>query len=309
MRIITFAARIMSTPTLWKITCMEQNFPGLWQLWFKHQCVTDGHSPEKGYHLEGKTKGDHDWKAARNALQKIQPDDLIVVALPWCRIGRIGKVLSKKVTDEDWDPLVPGDSDWKEGYMGRRIFVHWELEDAPDSPDVVAQLPEGVNLGRGTMTGIHHHLVEWFRVVIADQANWVGMVGRFGYERALSDYVALYPHRLKDGLEPYPNEKIREKVFADASRADVLLLDRDGKPVIVECKRESPDEGAVRQVRRYIKRLKELTGEQANGILVHGGARAVDGKVWREAEKPPRVAIFQYKLDVEFTPSCRVACR
>ncbi len=247
--------------------------------------------------------------ATRNALQEIQPDDLIVVALPWCRVGRIGKVLSKRVRDKEWEPLVPGDSDWKEGYMGRRIFVHWELEDAPDSPDLVAQLPEGVNLGRGTMTRVDHHPVKWFRGVIANQANWVGMVGRFGYERALSDYIALYPHRLKDGLEPYPNEKIRERVLADGSRADVLLLDADDKPVIVECKRESPDEGAIQQVRHYIKTLKNLTGEQASGMLVHGGARAVDGKVWREAQKCPRVEIFQYKLDVEFAPSCRVTCR
>ncbi len=289
---------------------MEDDYPGLWQLWFKYQCVTDGHSPHEGWSMEGgktKRERDRDWIVTRNALKEIKSEDLIVVALPRRRIGRIGRVLSTKINDKDWDELVPGDSDWKQGYMGRRIFVHWELESAPDSPDQVVQLPEGVSLGCGTLHRVHRP-VERLREVIADPANWVRMVGLFGYERALSDYIAHYPYRLKDGLEPYPNEKIREKVFSDGSRADVLLLDGDGKPVIVECKRESPDEGAIRQLRRYIKRLKDLTGEQASGILVHGGARTVDEKVWREAEKSLRVKIefFHYKLDVEFVPSCRV---
>jgi len=196
------------------------------------------------------------------------------------------------------------DSELEKGEMGRRISVHWELKDAPDSADLVVQLPDGVNMGRGTLTRIKHHDVEWFRNVIAEQKNWVGMAGRFGYERALSDYIALYPHRLKAGLEAYPNEKIREKVFDDNSRADVLLLDGDSKPVIVECKQESPTVGDVQQLRRYIMNLKNETGEKASGILVHGGARAVDKKVWCEAKKSPRIEIFQYKLDVDFVSSC-----
>ena len=127
----------------------------------------------------------------------------------------------------------------------------------------------------------------------------------FGYERSLSDYIALNPHRLKDGLQPYPNQKeIREKVFDDGSRADVLLLDRNGKPVIVECKQNSPTVDDVQQLKHYIKKLKKETGKQASGILVHGGARAVDKKVWLEAKKSPCVEIFQYKLDVDFVSSC-----
>jgi hypothetical protein len=254
-----------------------------------------------------------DWIVTRNALQKIQPGDLILVALPDRRIARIGRVLETKIRDEDWNPLYlyPGEpGEWERGYMGRRISVQWELDcGAPENPDQVVQLPEGVSLGRGTLRRVKHHKVKWFRRVIANPANWVGMVGGFGYERALSDYIAYYPHRLKPGLEPYPGEDVREKVFGDRSRADVLLRDGNdnGKPVIVECKLESPDAGDVRQLRRYIKRLKDETREQASGILVHGGARTVAENVWREANKSPRVEIFQYKLDVEFTPSSRVA--
>jgi hypothetical protein len=285
---------------------MENEYPGLWQLWFKKQCVTDGHSPEKGRKMVGgKTKGLGDWMMTRNALHKIRPGDLIVVALPDCRIGRIGEVLRKRVKDEEWDPLFPGDSDWKKGYMGRRILVHWENDQAPDSADLVVQLPDGINMGRGTLREVHTHNAEWFRSVIADQANWVSVAGRFGYERALSDYIAQFPHKLKPGLEPYPNEKIREKVFGDGSRSDVLLRDADEHPVIVECKQESPTKEDVRQLRRYIKNLKRETREQASGILVHGGARTVDEKVWHEAKGSPHVEFFHYKLDVDFSSSCR----
>jgi hypothetical protein len=285
---------------------MEDNFPGLWKLWFKNQCVTDGHSPEGGFLMVGgRRKRARDWIVARNALKEMQNGDLIVVALPGCRIGRIGKVLDMRVEDKGWDHLIDGDpDDWKNGYMGRRIFVHWELENAPDSADLVVQLPEGVNMGRGTLARVHHHPVEWFREVIANPANWVGMVSDFPYERALSDYIAKYPGRLKAGLELYPNQKVREKVLRYGSRADVLLRDSDGKPVIVECKRESPGQEAVRQLRRYISRMKTKPGEQAGGILAHGGARTVDEKVWREGAGRPHVEFFHYKFDVDFSPSC-----
>jgi len=250
------------------------------------------------------------WVVVRNALKKIEADDLIIVALPGRRVGRIGKVL-KQFADQ-WEPLVVGDKRYKDGEeQGRRIFVRWETEfGAPEEPDLVAQLPTGVDMGRGALTRVNHHKIEWFRKVIANPANWVRLIGLFGYERSLSEYIASYPDMLKPGLVPYtsqriPIKKIREYVFQDRSRADVLLRDGDAKPVVVECKQGSPDEQAIGQVRRYIKRLKDKTREQASGILVHGGARIVDKKVWIEAKKFPRVEIIHYDLKVEFVPSAK----
>jgi RecB family endonuclease NucS len=118
----------------------------------------------------------------------------------------------------------------------------------------------------------------------------------------LSDYIAHYPHRLKDGFQPYGPGKAREKVLDDDSRADVLLRGNDHRPVIVECKQEPPTTQDVAQVGRYIKKLNRLTGEQATGVLVHGGARTVDEKVWRQAQES-KIDIFQYSFDVQFAPS------
>jgi RecB family endonuclease NucS len=189
--------------------------------------------------------------------------------------------------------------------MGRRVLVRWDLKHSPDNLDLVVQLPE--EFARGgrypTLSRVHSRTIEDLQKVMADPENWVGLVGRFGYERALSDYIALYPHRLEDGLVPHPDTKIRERVFTDRSRLDVLLLDRREVPVIVECKQESPTVGSIHQLRGYIRRLRQEIGVRAQGILVHGGARKLDADVQREALKSPRVEIIQYRLDVDFSPS------
>ena len=294
----------MITPMLWKITCMEDDWPGLWHRWIRHQCVTVGYSPTWGYKLVGgKTKGERDWIKARNALADIEIGDVIVAALPGRRIGRLGEVIRKEIDEDRWNPIVPPSHDNADGEMGRRISIRWDLENSPDDLNDVVQLPEGFNLGRGTLTRVYRKPLRWFREVMANPANWVGLLGRFGYERALSDYIALYPHRLEAGMLAHPGTKIRERILSDRTRLDVLLIDRAGKPVIVECKQDSPTVDAIRQLRHYIRLMTKETGERSRGIIVHGGARKLHRSVWHEARKSPRVEIIQYKLDVDFAPS------
>jgi hypothetical protein len=295
----------MNAPTLWKIVCMEADFPGLWRQWFKHQCVAAGWSPSNGFRLHGKTENQRGWSRARKALIDVKVGDAIVVALRGRRIGRLGWVTEKAIEDNQWNPLVEKSSDWPAGQMGRRISVRWDLKHSPESMDLVVQLPEEFDRGgrHPTLSRIRSKTVEQFQKIMDDPGNWVGLLSRFGYERALSDYIALYPHRLEDGLLIHPSEEIREKVFNDRKRADVLLLDKDSKPVIVECKQESPTVEDVRQLRHYIQCLKKETGECARPILVHGGARKLHRKARLEAKKFPRVEVIQYKLDVDFAPS------
>ena len=279
----------------------------MWQRWFKHQCVAVGWAAEWGFRMEGKTKGGKGWSQARNALRDVQVGDVIVVALRSRRVGRLGWVTGKAIADDQWDPLVPRGPDYPDGEMGRRVFVRWDLQHSPDDMDLVVKLPEGFDLSSGerrpTLARVYSKTAKQFRNVMADPANWVGLLGQYRYEQALSDYIALHPHKLEDGLLPHPHKKIREKVFRDRSRLDVLLVDKEDRPVIVECKQESPTVEAIRQLRHYIKCLKRETGEPARGILVHGGARKLHPKVQREAKKSPRVEIIQYKLDVDFAPS------
>jgi RecB family endonuclease NucS len=132
-----------------------------------------------------------------------------------------------------------------------------------------------------------------------EPSNWVGL-SEFPYEKALSDYISAYSHLLEDGLLPHPNKKVRERVFRDRSRLDVLLEDRDEIAVIVECKQGQPSVDDVRQLRHYLKRFRREERQDARGILVHGGARKLREEVRRAAREKPVVELVQFSVGVNF---------
>jgi RecB family endonuclease NucS len=140
-----------------------------------------------------------------------------------------------------------------------------------------------------------------------DPSNWVSLLGKFRYEKALSDYIANYPNHLEDGLLPHPNSKIRERVFRDRTRLDVLLIDRSNNPVIVECKQHAPTAQDIDQLRHYMGLLREETGQLPRGILVHGGASKLPVELVAEARREPSVEVVSYALDVSFKPSVAYA--
>ncbi|MDZ4078508.1 MULTISPECIES: endonuclease NucS domain-containing protein [Hydrocarboniphaga] len=191
--------------------------------------------------------------------------------------------------------------------MGRRILVRWDLTVGPDNQDLVVQLPTGGTLSSGelrpTVGRVYSKTLDQFRREMNEPTNWISLIGAFSYEKALSDFIANYPGRLEDGLLPHPNSKIREHVFKDRSRLDVLLIDRQDRPVIVECKQHSPSPQDVQKLRHYIRRLKEETGQRARGILVHDGAAKLGRETVVEAMKKPVVEIVNYNLEVAFRSS------
>lgn len=293
--------------TLWKIACQEDVYPGMWQRWFKNQCVAVGWAGKWGYMLNGETKGGRGWSVARNAIKDMTIGDRVIVALHGHRIGRLGEITGKAIEDSQWDPLVPPGPKMPDGEMGRRIFVRWDLTIGPDDRDLVVKMPPERTFTSGelrpTVSRIHSRTFDEVRKVMDDPKNWISLLGRFGYEGALSDYIASYPHHLEDGLLPHPNARIRELVFKDKSRLDVLLIDRAEQPVIVECKQYSPSVANIEQLRHYIRRLEKETGQKARGILVHGGSRKLSSDVIREAQRNPLVEVVCYRLEVEFASS------
>lgn len=293
---------------LWKVTCKEDQFPGMWQRWFKHQCVAVGWANVSGFKLNGTTPGGKGWSTARNAIKKMEIGEyVIIVALRGHRVGRLGRITGKAINDDEWDPLVPSGPGMAEGEMGRRIFVRWDLTVGPEDLDLVIQLPEKqiFTIGelRPTVSRIYSKTLKELCNLMNDPSNWVSLLGKFGYERALSDYIANYPHRLEDGLLPHPHSKIRERVFKDRTRLDVLLIDRNDVPVIVECKQHSPCMEDLNQLRHYLRLLREETGSKVRGILVHGGAPKISYEMIMEARKKPLVEIVSYSLEVNFKPS------
>jgi Endonuclease NucS len=295
---------------LWKFYCMGDDYPGMWQRWFKNQCVAVGWAGIWGYRLNSKSIGkldnDHGWNLARPRIREIKKGDHIVVSLSDHRIGRIGEVTGTAVGDEDWEPLVPPSKDNPDGEIGRRIFVRWEMTTGPDDRDLVVKLPEGKRLNPGelrhTVAEVRSLELDDLRRAMNDQRNWVSLF-EFPYEKSLSDYIAAYPHRLEDGLLPHPNKKFRERVFKNGKRLDVLLEDRNEKPVIVECKQDGPTVSDVRQLQSYLSEFKNEEETEARGILVHGGARKLRPDVRQAARKRPRVELVQFTVEVNFSTS------
>jgi len=137
--------------------------------------------------------------------------------------------------------------------------------------------------------------------IMSDRKHWESLFAHFDYEKALSGYIATYPHHLEDGLTQHPNQKVREKVFKDRTRSDVILLDRDGTTVIVECKQGQPEPKDVDQLRRYLAHFFKETKLKARGILVHGGSKKLHADVEAAASKSPKIEVIQHRLEVEFS--------
>lgn len=293
--------------SLWKITCKEDVHHGMWLRWFRSQCVSVGWYSKWGFYLTGKRSKNHGWNRVRTVLQEIKIGDYIVVALPGHCIGRLGQVTGKAIEDTDWEPLVPPTRDEPDGGMGRRIMVRWDLTVGSDNRDTIIALPEGYRFTQGelrpTLSEIRSISLDKLKEVMSDPYNWVSLSSHFDYERSLSGYIASFPHRLEDGLTVHPNEKVRERVFKDKSRLDVILLDRNETPVIVECKQDQPSINDIKQLRHYLRRLQVETGQEARGILVHGGARKVRKEIIETANSKPAIELVQYKLEVDFSRS------
>ena len=295
---------------LWKIHCKEDEYPGMWRRWFRNQCVAVGYSSAFGFTLEGRSIA-RGWSITRKAIKAMEIGDYVVVSLQNKRVGRMGQITGKAISDDEWNPLVPVSNDLEYGEMGRRILVRWELTTGPESQDLIIQMPHDRSFQpptevRPTISQITSMTVDDLREIMNDEKNWVSLSGKFNSEKAISDYIAYYSHHLEDGLLPHPNKQVREHVFEDGTRSDVLLIDNAGIPVIVECKQYAPGINAIHQLRHYMEQLQVETEEEVRGILVHGGAQKMSKEVIAEAGKEPQVEIVSYSLKVDFRPSYQV---
>jgi hypothetical protein len=293
----------------WKINCMEDKYPGLWQTWFKEQIVAVGWPPDS-FPLHGPTN-ESSWRSARQNLLRIQPGDKVIVQLKNWRVGRIGTVLHSEIEDAQWTASVPAQGD-DIGEMGRRVQVRWDLTTGPLTPTFVAELPPEARpnprIWRMTLSPVPDAPFSLMAKALEEQENWVSLVPGFASERALSEYIAASPHLIEDGLVPYPSAAAREFVFPDRTRLDVLLLDKNENVVIVECKQGAPTAQNLAQLRGYMRNAEKLrtglkVGKNIRGILVHGGARKLSAEVRKDSKLAPQIELVQFSVSVGFTPS------
>jgi len=287
---------------------MENDYPGMWQRWYRNQCVAVGWHAKWGYPLSGEitaSKYVAAWTRARSAIKRIEIGDFVVVSLRGHRVGRLGEVTGKGIEDHQWDPLVPQTKQRPNGEMGRRIFVRWDLTLGPDKREDVVLLPEGRRFSTGelrpTIAEIRSQSLDDLKDAMQDEANHESLLAHFDFEKALSGYIATYPHHLEDGLTVHPDLKIRENTYPDRTRSDVILLDRKDRTVVVECKQGPPTVEAVQQLRRYLAHIKKENDIVARGVLVHGGSRKLHNDVIGAAAQTPRIEVVQHRLGVEFS--------
>ena len=106
---------------------------------------------------------------------------------------------------------------------------------------------------------------------------------------------------LEDGLTRHPSKKEREMTFPDRARADVILMDRYGRTVVVECKQGAPMTRDVARVVGYVRHLTDAGEKDVRAILVHGGATKLPHELRASQDM---VEFVQYRLSVGFS-ACR----
>jgi hypothetical protein len=298
----------------WRVHCHIGHHPGQWQYWYREQCCALGWPPpdprlkSKSWQYEGTTTQDHAWQTARSALKKMQKGDWIIATLPGHRVGRIGTIVDLEVKDEQWNPIVPPGKNCPTGENGRRIVVRWELTTGPDDLSKVVKLPLSARLNTGQLQGTVRNLpvssLDPIRKAMKDESNWETISAVFRHETALSDYLAVFPQRLENGLIAHPSEQVRERPYPDGTRSDVILLDRNSRTVIVECKQYAPTVPNLKQLERYMEWFNQQMPELGlpRGILIHGGSRRVESDV-RQAASMANIELVHHELRVDFATS------
>jgi hypothetical protein len=288
---------------------MEDRFPGLWQTWFLEQTAAIGWPPNK-YSIDARKK-ENDWRLASQIARRVQVGDKIIVQLSNHHVGRIGTVIAAHIEDDEWKETVPETKYLRQGEMGRRFDVRWDLTvgQIPISPSAIAKLPESARFTgptlRRTIFEVHPKLARSIEKALKDIKVWTTLQHRFASERSISEYIAAYPHRLEDGMVVYPNKKVREYVFQDRKRIDVLLLDKAERLVVVECKQGVPTKNDINQLCGYMSRAKNEISSSSiiRGILVHGGALKLSEEIRKYANKRPHVELVRFSVSVDFMSS------
>jgi hypothetical protein len=296
----------------WRVMCQTNHHPGQWQSWYRNQCCAVGWHPSgwkdvrgDGWSFDPGVRSDSKaWSAARNAMHGMRARDMVVAMLPGGRVGRIGEIIRVEADDEQWDPIVPPSSKIPFGENGRRIQVRWELGIGPSDPGTVVQLPDGMrNYGQETITRLNPERFQMIREVMQNEASWMPFHGTFAFEEALSDYIAVHPYRLEDGLILHPYvPSIREWAIAPGNRIDVVLYDKVGRTVLVECKQTGLQQIHIEQLARYLGQARGLYPEwgEPRGILVHGGSRHVSQE-FRVLASSLDILLVRHELRVDFS--------
>lgn len=297
----------------WRVMCQTNHHPGQWQSWFIEQCCAVGWPPPSrgngfnGYEFDlSKPTVNKAWATARNALHEMQPGHFVVATLPNGRVGRVGEIVRLAATDGQWNPIVKASGEYPVGENGRRILVRWDLTRGPRDANMVTKLPAGLrDNGIAAVSRLTPRRYAEILEAMGSPENWEPLYGTFAAEAALSDYIAVHPYRLEDGMRTHAAApKIREWAIAPGCRIDVMLQDADGRSVVVECKQGGASTLHLDQVCRYLVEIRARYPQwgEPRGVIVHGGSRHVAPEL-RDRARATQVEFIHHDLRVDFSSS------
>lgn len=123
----------------------------------------------------------------------------------------------------------------------------------------------------------------------------------FAYEEDLRDYLAKNLSKIGPGLNLYKDKDEREgteyPIDTEGRRVDILAIDRQGVPVIIELKVSRGHEKVIGQSLYYRNMVKELTGSAKARIIIV--AREITPQLRIAVQGLPDCELFEYDLSVK----------
>lgn len=118
---------------------------------------------------------------------------------------------------------------------------------------------------------------------------------KFTLERDLQVALRADIEQLEGGLTI--NDGGKEKIGLSGGRTDILAIDANGRPVVIELKAVTADHDAIGQILRYMGDLQDEIGGPVRGIVIAPDFTA--GAV--AASKPvPSIELQKYRFNLLF---------
>ena len=191
----------------------------------------------------------------RNALEK---NETIMIGAN-CEVWYFGKVESKLPLG---DRIILIKSD-------KILLVHQPNGVNPinymkeDTEHNIVKTPEGFFLKSRNIFLKDYLEAKLYNIhfVVSHKLEDGGKIAISGSEADMSDMIYEHPELIESGFKPFSREEHTQFGFID-----VFGTDKNGKMVVIECKRDTADFKAVSQLHRYIHKIMRSKGVKEKNI-------------------------------------------
>ena len=126
----------------------------------------------------------------------------------------------------------------------------------------------------------------------------------FAYEEDLKNYLVSNLSIIEQGLNLYQDEKgvdgVEFPIDTNNKRVDILAVDKNGTPVVIELKVSRGYEKVIGQCLYYKNRVKKIINTEKVRIIII--AREISRNLKTAIEDLADVKLFEYKLSIKLEP-------